>query len=189
MSKTDGLTPKGFEDLLALFSPDRDEAGEKYEAARKGLERYFRFKGCSDTSTLADETMDRVAARLASVGKIETNLIALLLGFASNIVLEHRRDLVKEREYQENLHSPVTSADNNILEARSDCLNHCMRRLPKSEREILISYYTARGREKQRRRDLLCERLGCSVGALYTQIHRLKMSVRHCLLECMKKTL
>ena len=85
MSKTDGLTPKGFEDLLALFSPDRDEAGERYEAARKGLERYFRFKGCSDVYTLADETMDRVAAKLGSAGKIEANPIAFLLGFASNI--------------------------------------------------------------------------------------------------------
>ena len=189
MSKTDGLTSKGFEDLLALFSADRDEAGKKYEAARKGLERYFKFKGCSDTSTLADETMDRVAAKLGSAGKIDVNPIAYLLGFASNIVLEHRRSAFKEREYQENLHSPITTADDTILEARSDCLSECMNRLAQSDREMLISYYTARGREKQRRRDLLCESLGCSVGALYTQIHRLKMSVRQCLADCMKKSL
>ncbi|MEQ1764157.1 MAG: hypothetical protein ABL984_13575 [Pyrinomonadaceae bacterium] len=190
MSKGDGLTPKGFENLLALFSEDREEAGEKYEAARAGLHRYFRFKGCSDSASLADETMDRVAAKLETMdGKIEANPIAFLLGFASNIVLEYRRSVAKEIEYHENLHSPRAPIEKDRKEDEGNCLNECLARLPEKDRDTLVVYYTARGAEKQRRRDMLCKRLGCSVGALYTQIHRLKLTVRECLNDCMKKSL
>lgn len=189
MSKGDGLTQKGFENLLALFSADRDEAGEKYEAARAGLQRYYRFKGCSDVLTLTDETMDRVAAKLEAMdGNIEVNPNAYLLGFASNIVMEYRRAIVKEREYNENLHSRADSTESDRKEYEGNCLNHCLSKLSKKDREMLVSYYTARGAEKRRRRDSLCKRLGCTVGALYTQIHRLKMSVRGCLNDCMKKS-
>ena len=190
MSKTDGLTSKGFEKLLALFSADRDEAGEKYEAARTGLQRFFRFKGCDDTATLADETMDRVAARLEAVEEIvKSNPIAYLLGFASNIVLEYRRKIVKEREYQENLHAPLASTDHETMETESGCLTECMGRLAQNEREMMISYFTAKGVEKQRRREILCKRLGCTAGSLYTQIHRLKLSLRGCIQDCLTKSL
>ena len=59
------LGQKQFDALLAIFSQDREEAGQKYEHIRHGLIRYFDVKGCNDPQGLADETINRGAVKLS----------------------------------------------------------------------------------------------------------------------------
>ena len=42
-----GLTPEGFESLLAQLDPDRERAGEIYETIRHKLVRLFEWRGCA----------------------------------------------------------------------------------------------------------------------------------------------
>jgi len=60
-----GLTRESFDILLAQLDPDRERAGERYEAIRRKLVRLFEWRGCAAPEDLADETINRVARRLA----------------------------------------------------------------------------------------------------------------------------
>ncbi len=59
------LRAEEFEALLRQLGPDRDWAGVRYEQLRQRLLMVFTYRGCSNVEHLADETMDRVAHRLA----------------------------------------------------------------------------------------------------------------------------
>lgn len=61
------LTPDRFDGLLAWLDPDRERAGVRYEEIRAELIRRFRQKGCRDPESLADDTVNRVAAKLPGI--------------------------------------------------------------------------------------------------------------------------
>lgn len=188
MNKHDELTANDFDALLALFSPDREEAGEKYEQMRSGLERFFHFKGCSDPRSLADQTMNRVAAKVDAFDPSRNiRPASYFYGFASNILLEYRR--VSNREFslsetRQFAHTTVGEAE--AGEAQSDCLQKCLAKLPAPEKDMIVDYYASDGREKLERRRQMCERIECSSAALYTKIFRIKGILRGCIENCLK---
>ena len=63
--KPPGLTRESFDILLAQLDPDRERAGERYETIRRKLIRLFEWRGCAAPEELADETINRVARRMA----------------------------------------------------------------------------------------------------------------------------
>ena len=65
------LQPHQFEALLRLFSENREEAGNLYEAVRRRLVQFFLSKRCDHAEQLADETLNRVARRLQEAGSID----------------------------------------------------------------------------------------------------------------------
>ena len=65
---TQVLSSDQFEALLRQLSPDRDLAGARYEQLRRRLVTILAHRGCAHPEEVADETMDRVARRLAQVG-------------------------------------------------------------------------------------------------------------------------
>ena len=58
------LGGEGFDRLLAVLDPDRDEAGRRYDLFRRKLVRFFEWKGAPWPDELADETLDRFLLRL-----------------------------------------------------------------------------------------------------------------------------
>ena len=58
------LTPETFATLLGCLDPDRERAGEKYEALRLTLVRFFQWRGAPFPDELADDTFDRVSKKL-----------------------------------------------------------------------------------------------------------------------------
>ncbi|HEY0083559.1 MAG TPA: hypothetical protein VGB61_12265, partial [Pyrinomonadaceae bacterium] len=60
MGKQSGLTQEGFERLLTWLSPDREQAGKKYEEIRQSLIKIFVWRGVHEAEDLADETITRV---------------------------------------------------------------------------------------------------------------------------------
>ena len=86
MKKDLTLTQEDFDSLLGWLSSDRDEAGVLYEKIREGLIRFFRFRGCDDPSTLADETINRVALKVNTFDSAkDVKTITYFYGFASNV--------------------------------------------------------------------------------------------------------
>src|SRR5689334_9508444 len=89
MRKKTQISQEDFDNLLAWFSNDADEGGKKYEEVRAGLIKYFYYRGCPESESLADETINRVATKLANFtfdGNFK--LITYFYSFASKIFLE-----------------------------------------------------------------------------------------------------
>ena len=60
------LTGDALDRLLAALGDDREEAGRHYLEIRRRLERLFAWRGCTSPDELADETINRVAHKLAA---------------------------------------------------------------------------------------------------------------------------
>ena len=177
-----------FDALLGLFSRDKDEAGREYERMRSGLVRFFEFRGCSDADDLADETLNRVALKAGAFnGAKDVKLSSYVYGFALNVFLEYVRS-PRHREF-------VSDTDDFLLRVQAaersdddepmfDCLESCLNKLARTEREMFVEYYSRERREKIETRKKLAERLGCTIEALHTRVFRLKLGLRSCVTAC-----
>jgi DNA-directed RNA polymerase specialized sigma24 family protein len=81
------ITQDAFDLLLRKLDEDRDRAGERYEAARRKLVKFFELRGSDAPEEHADETLNRVARKLAEGERIE-NVNAYLLGVARLVLKE-----------------------------------------------------------------------------------------------------
>ncbi|HZR27176.1 MAG TPA: hypothetical protein VFA71_00235 [Terriglobales bacterium] len=83
------LTREEFAKLLAALDSDRNQAAKKYEILRRKLVKLFERRQCIQTEELADETLDRLAKRLAAEPIQHVSLFAC--GIARKICFEVRR--------------------------------------------------------------------------------------------------
>src|SRR4051812_48482909 len=92
MNKNWALTQDAFDALLGWLDPNRDIAGQKYEDIRRRLVKIFSCRGCAEPEDLADETINRVTTRLAT---IESGFVGdpgrYFYGVANKVHLEYRR--------------------------------------------------------------------------------------------------
>ena len=180
------LGQKEFDALLGLFSANREEAGEKYEQVRRGLVRFFQFKGCADPQSLTDETINRVAAKLDAFDRTRNiRPVSYFYGFAANILLEYRRRAAKESEFTD---SKMGDREATLAEDTDDvartCLDECLEGLPGDEKELVIEYYSRDRQERIELRQRICERLQCTASALYTRVFRIKSTLKDCIETC-----
>lgn len=178
-----------FENLLDWLSRDRERAGEIYEEIRQGLIRYFRFRGCSDEDALADETINRVAVKVLSLTANENvETINYFYGFARNIYREY---LARRREIEFN--SALNYASSNhqahseTEERRHKCLENCLKKLPDSERELVVRYYSRNKIAKIELRRKIAEELDLNAGTLHTKVYRLRNTLRKCIQKCINE--
>ena len=67
MKKEWVLTQEAFDALLGWLDADREVAARKYETIRLRLVKIFVCRGCADAEDLADETINRVVAKLPEI--------------------------------------------------------------------------------------------------------------------------
>lgn len=188
MTKNSLLTKEDFDSLLYWFSPNRDEAGLKYEEIRNGLIRFFHYKGCSEAENLADETINRVAKKL-SVLNTDNNYkhLTYFYGFASKIYLEYKNKVEKkEVEFENNVHlkEPLSEVSDNLLEGKHKCLESCISKLSAEDKHLIIQYFTKDKSEKFEHRRKLAESLNLSMGNLHVKVYRLKGVLKKCIEKC-----
>ena len=189
MPKDNVLTQNDYDALLQWFSPNREEAGAKYEEIRNGLIRYFIFKGCSETESLADETINRVAKKLSSL-KTDNNFkhITYFYGFASKIYLESRNKPENNTtEFEPGQHSKLVAEVDDEKENRHQCLDSCLAKLSPEDSELAIEYFSREKSAKFEHRRKLAEKLNINVGTMHVRIYRLKDTLRNCVENCLKK--
>jgi hypothetical protein len=58
------LTGEAFKRFLACLDADTEQAGEKYEAIRQKLVKFFDWRGAHFPEECADETINRVVRKL-----------------------------------------------------------------------------------------------------------------------------
>jgi RNA polymerase sigma factor (sigma-70 family) len=190
MSKKVQIDQSEFDALLNWLSPNREEAGERYESIRSGLIRYFRFKGCSNEEDLADETINRVTKKLPKLDLTTGNKpITYFYGFASKIFLEELKRNRKETEFETRFQPANPNDLIDVEENRFNCLEKCLNKIKSSEKELLTNYYRKDKSEKFDFRKRMAESLGISINTLHVKIHRLRNTVRICLEKCLREDL
>ena len=181
-----------FENLLQRLDPDRERAGERYEDLRRRLVKFFQWNSCFPAEDLVDETLDRVAEKLAEVQVLD------VAGFAWGVAKHIRQESNKrsERVVQisdlpcgEHLPSRGATPEGSVQEEMEDerrvrCLRLCLHRFSRQDREIFLKYHNVQGDHTEYRSRLAAE-LGVSIGTLRVRINRLREKLERCLHNCM----
>jgi hypothetical protein len=173
------LTLAAFERLLRWLSPDREEAGRKYEQIRMKMVRFFTWRGCHNPEELFDRTIDRACSKI-ELGRHELcgDAGAFCYAVGRFILQEYWRE-VKLNPLPEDVPLPEIKdpqKDERELERLEDSLN----RFSQRDRDLLVAYYQGEGRERiQKRKDLAAGWGGPN--ALRIQVFRIRAKLRACL--------
>jgi DNA-directed RNA polymerase specialized sigma24 family protein len=182
MKKEWVLTQEAFDSLLDWLDPNRDMAGQKYEDIRRRLVKIFGCRGCAEPEDLADETINRVTTKLAT---IESGFVGdpgrYFYGVANKVHLEYRRRKPAPET------PPPTSYDENI-EREFECLERCMQKLTVENRKLVIEYYQDERQAKIDHRKGLAEHLGIAINALRIRAFRIRAALQECVTNCVHAT-
>jgi DNA-directed RNA polymerase specialized sigma24 family protein len=180
----------GFSRLLARLDGDPDRAAAEYERLRVTLQRYFDWHGAWPPEECADETLDRLAAKLASETPIE-DVRAYARGIARLVLLEWRRRPapVSMNEHPEQASLSGTSLDEGSeVEALTACFERCLAALPDESRTLVLEYYVSDRRAKIENRRRLARALGLSESALRNRVQRVRDRLERCVHSCTGET-
>lgn len=183
------LSSESFERLLLWLHHDREQAGLKHEEIRTALMKRFRQLGCRDPEQLADETIDRVAGKLADI--IETykgDPEPYFFSVAYYVYLEYLRRPIIQALATLDFRDPAPDADEMAEKEMLDsCLRHCLDKLNKENREMILQYYQGDRRVKIKARIALAERLGINLPNLRLKTQRVRLELKKCILDCMQR--
>jgi hypothetical protein len=182
------LSGTQFDALLRTLSPDRDEAGRQYEQLRRRLVSLFTYRGCSEPAELADQTLDRVANKIAalspSIDACDTARFAF--GVAWNVAREsfHVRRPVPLPDGFEPVYPGGTPDEPVNADVRQHCFGICLGQLAQDDRELVLQYFQKEKREKIELRLRLASELRITPNALRLRISRITSSLRGCTVGC-----
>ncbi|HEX3560756.1 MAG TPA: hypothetical protein VHU19_16245 [Pyrinomonadaceae bacterium] len=183
MDQENALTQAAFDSLLAWLDADREQAGKKYENIRLRLIRIFTCRGRLDAEELADETINRVTLKAATVSKGYVGDPALYFyGVAHKVFLESVRKPPAAA-------APPPAANSDEVEREYQCLEDCMEQLPHGNRELVLEYYRDEKRAKINHRKELAERMGIAPNALRIRAHRIRLTLQQCVRACLEQGL
>lgn len=182
------LTQEAFDKLLiALGGGDRESGSEKYLEIRSNLTRFFEWRGCSFPEDHADETINRIAKKVAE-GEEILNPSGYAMGVARLLLLEILKSRQREQSALTELgqeSEPVVEPDDG--EDRLNCLRDCLQTLSTDNRELILQYYQGEKSEKIQNRKKLIDRLGIPVNTLRMRALRLRDRLQGCVEQCMAK--
>lgn len=170
-----------FERFLCWLGPDPESAGTKYELIRDRLIMMFRARRCVFAEDLADTTFERVARKLTDLTTEFTGDPArYFYGVAKKVFLEYQHELMTKRKRAGCL-SPA-SAEDQDLENMLNQLDDALSAIPKSDRELILTYYTDSGRNKINHRRALARQFGVGPNALRLRVFRIRREIKNYML-------
>ena len=193
------LTREAFAGLLEFLDSDPSRAAFEYEHIRQRLIKLFRWRGCLLFEEYVDQTMDRVARRIAEGVEIRTaNPYALFYGVAMNVVREHFRKVEREshalnehygsRELPLNPEQVSTrEEDEKQTQHRLSCIRLCLRALPSGSLTLIKKYYAEGDMLDKNQRKQIADALKISVNALRVRAFRIRSEVEKCTLRCIEQ--
>jgi DNA-directed RNA polymerase specialized sigma24 family protein len=184
--KESTLTQESFTKLLAWLHEDYEEAGRIYEDVRSKLIRGFKSHGCTVGEDLADETINRVTRKLPEiVDRYVGDPKRYFFGVAYKVLQEYQRhatDVV-----------PLPPREIPFEERRDDselvygCLEMCLSKLAPQSRELILQFYQGEKQVKIKRRKELAHQMNTKLGNLRLQAHRIRLSLRKCIMACLEQ--
>ena len=171
-----------FERFLCWLGPDPESAGRKYELIRSRLIMMFKARRCVFAEDLADTTFERVARKLTDLTTEFTGDPArYFYGVAKKVYLEYQHEIMTKRMRVE--YSLTTSTEDPDLENMLKQLDAALSAIPKSDRELILNYYTGSGRNKINHRRALAKQFGLQANALRLRVFRIRREIRNYILQ------
>ncbi len=179
------LTQEAFDRLLVALGGDRDSAAQKYLEIRTNLMRFFEWRGCSFPEDHADETINRIAKRVAE-GEEILNYSGYAMGVARLLLLEINKGRQREQQALAEIgtSSEVYDEEPDDSETRLVCLRSCLQTLSADNRELILEYYQGEKGEKIQNRKKLMDRFGIPVNTLRMRALRLRERLQSCVETC-----
>jgi DNA-directed RNA polymerase specialized sigma24 family protein len=160
------VTGAGFSRLLARLGADEDTAAAEYERLRLTLVKFFDWRGAWPPDECADETLDRLAAKLEADTGID-DVRAYAHGIARLVLLERLRRKVASPALEDaDLSSLRAQPPPEPVRPLQSCFECCVDALPAESRTLVLEYYAAEGRTKIDNRRQLARSLGITDNAL-----------------------
>lgn len=182
MNKNSAITQTAFDTMLSWLDADREQAAKKYEKVRRRLIEIFASRGCHEAEDLADETINRVARKSQDVAEGYVGDPAYYFyAVAKKILLEYWK--VKPPGV-----APPATLRADEVEREHACLEQCLGHIPEHDRELILHYYSEERRTKIDQRKGLADRLGIAPNALRIRIHRIKLTLKQCVTDCLSHT-
>jgi RNA polymerase sigma factor (sigma-70 family) len=193
MKRDWNLTQESFGLLLEWLDSDRDQAGVRYEKIRLRLIKIFTCRGCGEADDLADETINRVTAKLSEITTTYSGDPALYFyGVARKVHLEYLRSRPQvqvashsDGDLTNRIAHSAAGADE--VEEEYACLEQCMEQLSQENRRLVLEYYQEEKRAKIDHRRKLAEQLGIAVNALRIRAHRIRLQLQQCVQTCLEQ--
>ena len=175
---TNAINAAAFERFLCWLGPDPESAGRKYELIRGRLIMMFRARRCVFAEDLADTTFERVARKLSDLTTEFTGDPArYFYGVAKKVFLEYQHELMTKHKRTCSI-SPA-SAEDEDLENMLKQLDDALSAIPKSDRELILTYYTDSGRNKINHRKALARQFGVGPNALRLRVFRIRREIKN----------
>jgi RNA polymerase sigma factor (sigma-70 family) len=187
------LTGEALDKLLSYLDPVRDEAGSKYEKIRRGLVKFFDWRGCTHSEDLADETINRVAKSLDEGKEVwAKEPAAYFHGFAQNVLREQwdkkrpadLEDIPEYRHPAAKTDAPFQAQTDAEQDRVYNCLDRCTYTLPADHRDLIVNYYHGETSVKIAKRKELASSLGIPLNALRIRAHRIREKLETCVTQC-----
>lgn len=180
------MTPEELEALLRALGPDREKAGEQYENVRRKLVRLFEWRGCAFPEDLADETINRVARRMAEGVELRsTDPFGYFCGVAHLLYKETMRRQAREHQALEAAVEtdawPPAYDQEESSDQRLDALRGCLEALSADQRRLVLLYHQDENHIRSRKS--LSEELGLPMNALRIRVHRIRRRLEDCVAE------
>jgi DNA-directed RNA polymerase specialized sigma24 family protein len=181
---------EGLESLIILLDAGgKGPPGTGYQSIRIKLIRYFEWQRCVAAEELTDETIDRVAKRIAQGQQIE-NLGGFFYGVARFVLKEFQREEQKQQRALANLPKSTEDVSNeeedDEAQLRRECNKKCLKELTEAERDLIIPYCQPDGRSKKERRQNLATKLGIKSENLRLKVFRIREKLDKCVADCLK---
>ena len=167
------LSGEALEALLQALDANRDVAAGRYELLRRKLIDLFAWRCAEMPEALADQTLDRLARRLAQGDPVE-RVESFALGIARMQLKEVAR--IRERRQQAMREIRAERSDATGEAEMLEAIERCAEKLPESSRELIARYY--RGN-----REALARDLGLSLNAVRTRVLRIRRKLYECVIR------
>jgi DNA-binding NtrC family response regulator/DNA-directed RNA polymerase specialized sigma24 family protein len=180
---TNVLTQESFNSLLSFLDPDPEVAGNKYQLIYRKLLRYFERYEIASPDALADEVINRVAIRADQIkDTYEGDPTRYFFGVANRVHSQYR----KRRRL---ITMPIVGTESHVESEDEEfvCLERCLQELSAENRDLVLSYYQEEKAIRLASRKKLAEELGINATALRVRVHRIKLTLQSCILECLKR--
>ena len=170
-----------FDRLLSWLDPEPERAGLIYEKIRWRLVAILASRGCATPEELADETIDRVARRVADIQASYVGDKAIyFLGVMNNV----------HHEYLKRPFMPRPPEPDNDVETREKthlCLDKCLDKLTPESRRMIEQYYAENKRAKIDLRKRIAAELGIGLSTLRLRALRIRDKLQICIQQCLQR--
>lgn len=176
-----------FDRFLRSLDADRERAGQRYEAIRGKLAKFFEWRGCLPPDEHADAVLNRMIEKFARGEEIQ-DPSTYCYGVARLVLLEIRKERAREQAAISELQHVSSSGDEDgEKQLAMDCLEKCLEGLPADSVDLILKYYAqAAGAQKIDQRKKMAEAMAIPLNALRIRAHRVRERLERCVRSCMQ---